>query len=268
MKSLDAYWPLAGDDKVRIAMLAALQLVRGPRFFEWHDNFAVENLARYRAEGRFAPKPGIGAAEEEIHRATLERATGSTDRLIAMLRLTAKMASALGSMNWSLLGFDSPVLATSDHPVAAWPPSATGRPAQVALVQQIGVGNVLEFRYPVSPTAAVLMTWRDRADGDRSLVGKTHHAENLNAFTIVQAEMQWFYKAGARRPRQRSGDWLPLAPELIPGYSIYEAAYCQRRQRILADLNSRVGERIEESLEARIHHIPHARESKPSRSAA
>ena len=138
--------------------------------------------------------------------------------------MTAKMASALGSMNWSLIRFGSPALATSDHPVAVWPPSAAGRPAQVTLVQEIGVGNVLEIRFPVSPGAAILMTWRERPDDHEPLDGKTHHAENLNAFTIAQAVKQWFYKLGARRPRQPSGIWLPLAPELLPGYSIYEAA--------------------------------------------
>jgi len=86
------------------------------------------------------------------------------------------------------------------------------------------------------------------------------HAENLNAFTIAEAEKQWFYLSEARRPRQRSGTWPPLAPELLPGYSIHEAAYCQRRQRILPDLQGRAGERIEESLEAVIHHILHERE--------
>lgn len=123
------------------------------------------------------------------------------------------------------------------------------------------MGNVLEIRFPVSPGAAILMTWRERPDDHEPLDGKTHHAENLNAFTIAQAVKQWFYKLGARRPRQRSGNWLPLAPELLPGYSIYEAAHCQRRQRILADLQGRVGEQIEQSLEAVIHHIPFAGET-------
>ena len=223
----------------------------------------MENLERYREEGRFAPKPGVDASEEEIHRATLDTFSGSNERLMTMVRLTVKMASAVGSMNWSLVRFDAPVLATSDHPVAVWPPSAAGRPAQVTLVQEVGVCNVLEIRFPVSPTAAILMTWRDPADAPELLHGKTHHADSLNAFTIAQAEKQWFYQAGANRPPQRSGTWLPLAPELLPRYSIYEAAYCQRRQRILADLQGRVGERMEQSLEAVIHHVPHEGEAVP-----
>jgi hypothetical protein len=89
----------------------------------------------------------------------------------------------------------------------------------------------------------------------------SRHADNLNVFTIAEAEKQWFYLPGARRPRQRSGSWMPLAPELLPGgYSIREAAYCQRRQDIIADLNGRLGEAMEQSLRAEIRHIPGRRD--------
>ena len=256
LRELASRWPLPGDDKMHLAMLIGLQLVRGPRSFAWHDDFAVQNLARYREEGGFIPEPGVDATEEQIHRATLEEITGSTYRLTSMLRLTAKMASCFGSMNWSLIRFDSPVIATSDHPVVVWPASEAGRSVQPTVAQEVGIGNIFELRLPVSPRAAILMTWRDRPDPADPIAGRTHHAENLNAFTIAEAEKQWFYRPGARRPRQRESRWMPLAPELVTGYSIVEADHCQRRRDVLADMQGRVGEIIEESLRAEIRHIP------------
>jgi hypothetical protein len=163
-------------------------------------------------------------------------------------------------MSWSLVEFGSPVVATADHPVVVWPPSDQGRPAEPVVASKVGIGNLLEVRFPVGPTTTVLMTWRDQPDPPNPISGKTHHAENLNAFTIAEAEKQWFHKPGTRRPRQRSGNWMPLSLELIPGYSIREAAYSDRRQRIIAALNDRLGEAIEKSLRAEIRHIPGARD--------
>lgn len=257
LRELETRWPLTGDDKLAMAMLIALQLVRGPKFFDWHDQFTSENLSRYRDEGQFAPGPGVEASEEQIYEATLEQMLGSTERLMTMLRVTAKMASCVGSMTWSLIRFERPVLATSDHPVVVWPASETGRPAEPAVPGKIGVGNFFEVRFPVNPWAALLMAWRDRPDTMAPIAGKTHHADNLNAFTIAEAEHQWFYRPGSRRPRRRTGPWLPLAPELLLDYSIREAAGCRRRRDILADMQGRVGEEMEQSLRAEIRHIPY-----------
>lgn len=263
LRDLETRWPLAGDEKLAVAMLVALQLVRGPKFFDWHDEFATEHMARYREEGRFIPDPEIEASEEEIYRATLEHVRGSTHRLVEMLRLTAKIASCFGSMTWSLVRFESPALATCDHPVVVWPASDAGRPVQPTVATNIGIGNIFEVRFPISPWAAILMTWQDRRDPREPIPGRTHHADNLNAFTIVEAEKQWFYRPGARQPRKRAGTWMPLAPELLPGYSIREAAYCNRRREIVGELQGRLGEAIDQSLRAEIRHIPHEDETGP-----
>jgi Protein of unknown function (DUF4238) len=159
--------------------------------------------------------------------------------------------------------FDSPVLATCDHPVVVWPASDAGRPVQPTVAAKIGIGNLFEVRFPIGPQAAILMTWQDRRDPREPVRGKTHHADNLNAFTIVEAERQWFYRPGSRRPRKRAGAWMPLAPELLPGYSIPEAAYCRRRREIVGELQGRLGEAIDKSLRAEIRHIPHENEAEP-----
>lgn len=56
-----------------------------------------------------------------------------------------------------------------------------------------GLINLLEVRAPVSPTAAILLTWLDQADDvDEPVQGGRREARNINAFTIAQAEKQWF----------------------------------------------------------------------------
>lgn len=99
------------------------------------------------------------------------------------------------------------------------------------------------------------MVWRDLPDPPAPVPAKSHHADNLNAFTLVEAEKQWFYHPGSRRPRERSAAWLPLATELLPGYSLFEAAHCHRRQEIVAALNGRLGEAMDQSLRAEIRHL-------------
>jgi hypothetical protein len=252
-------WPLSGDDKVAFALFVGLQLVRGPRWFGWQDNFTVENLTKYRQEGRFAPEPGQDASEEEIFRANLEHfQKGSTESMMTMLRLAAKIGSCIGSMNWTLLQFGPPVLAASDHPVVVWPATEAGRKAEPTEAGKIGVANLLEVRFPISPSSAIVMCWRDRPDTREPIAGHRLQADNLNAFTIAEAEEQWFYQPGARRPRKRSGHWLPLAPELAPGYSVLAAARSQVRQRVYADLQARLGDtNTPFSRLAQIHYQPH-----------
>lgn len=47
----------------------------------------------------------------------------NNERLTQMLHPVENIASVLGSMQWSLLTFDGPVLATADEPVTVWPRS-------------------------------------------------------------------------------------------------------------------------------------------------
>ena len=74
-----------------------------------------------------------------------------------------------------------------------------------------GVLETLEIRVPVSPRQAILMTWRDDADDADCVVrGRRDHTANLNAFTVAQAERQWFHQPGASTPIA-SGRLLPFA---------------------------------------------------------
>lgn len=90
------------------------------------------------AGGRPQPRHG-DASEEEIFQANLDHLRASTQTLMGMLQLGAKVGCAVGSMCWTLIEFARPVLATCDHPVVVWPMSDGGRPAQSVVPGEVGV---------------------------------------------------------------------------------------------------------------------------------
>lgn len=253
LKDVIGAWPFSSDDKLAMALFLGLQLVRVPRWMNWHNDFWRAGIEDWRREGMFEPRPDqLPATEEEIYQANVAHFLGSTNRLVRMLQLAAKAASALGSMCWGLVEFPQPLLATSDHPVVAWPSTTVGREPEAAVPGTTGLLNFLEVRVPLTPSLALLMSWRDMPDDPVPLVGKRHHAENLNAFTVAEAEKQWFYLPGSR-PRYSSGKWLPLSPELYPGYTPARAARGHLRSLASADLQARMGD---DSRKAEINYLP------------
>lgn len=263
LRELRERWPLSGDDKLILAQFIGIQLVRGPRWFAWHDEFTVKNISEYRAGGAFEPKPHQeGVTEEEIFQANLDFFLNTTQTLMKMAQLGAKIGCAVGSMCWTLVEFAHPVFATSDHPVVVWPMTDAGRPVQSAVPGEVGVRNFLEVRLPISPRQALLMTWRDLPDDPKPVSGKAHHADNLNAFTVAEAEEQWFFLPGSQRPRIRGGTWLPLSAELVHGYSTSAAVSSQLYQTVIGDLQARTGDG---SLKVEIHYAPQSKRTKLAR---
>jgi hypothetical protein len=59
---------------------------------------------------------------------------GSTQRNLSMLVLSNRMTDVLASMHWTLIKFDQPVLALSDHPVVVWPINRASRAATAEIV--------------------------------------------------------------------------------------------------------------------------------------
>jgi hypothetical protein len=260
LRELHKRWPLSGEDKLALAKFIGIQIVRGPRWFDWHDEFTMENISRYRANGAFEPEPHQrGISEEQIFQANLDFFRGSTQKLVTMARLGAKIGCAVGSMCWTLIEFDRSVLATSDHPIVVWPMTDRSRSVQSATPGDVGVRNFLEVRLPISPARALLMTWRDLPDDPKPVLGKSHHADNLNAFTVAEAEKQWFFLPETQRPRIREGKWLPLSAEFVQGYSASAATSTQLYQTVINDLQGRVGD---ESLEVEIRYLPQSARKK------
>ena len=79
---------------------------------------------------------------------------------MTMLTSSVKLATLFAHMRWQILRFDGCLLAYSDHPVVVWPMDVT-RSAPFAR-QGLGPLTALEIRVPISPSAAILMTWVDR----------------------------------------------------------------------------------------------------------
>ncbi len=252
LQGMRARWPLSAEEKLRVATYVGVQLVRGPRWFEYHDAFTRDAFLEPLERGDFRAKATEhGVTEREVYDAHVKSLTDDTPRLLTMLTTGAKAGSAIGSMTWCLLSLDAPCLALADHPVTAWPIAQGGRFPQRVDPGTTGLINFLEVRLPVAPDLALLMCWGDRPDPPTPLRGATHHAQNVNAFSMAEAERHWIH-----RPRTRvkggAGPWLPISTELLGGYSLFTARDSAMRQMVSEDLNARLGD---ESRKVSIRYI-------------
>jgi hypothetical protein len=66
---------------------------------------------------------------------------------------------------------------------------------------------------------------------------------NLNAFTIANADRQWFTRPGARAPRA-AGKIQPLSPTLVRGYTAELATVSERRAQVRAHVQEKTGREI------------------------
>jgi len=233
LRSFDERWPPPTADKLQLATLFALQHLRTPR---WKNNYERRTQGFLEEYDRENPTT-LSPEELEAHNSEL---TSSTHRLVMMISTGATTAGIFASMHWTLIEFQSPLIATSDHPVVLWP-GWESRSPHASEVTQIGLLECIEIRIPLSPTRSLLMTWTDIPDDEHGRVrGTRDHASNLNAFTVASAERQWFYRPGTSPPRA-SGSLRPLSPELVPGYSALAAAQSDRRERVSAIANQKIG---------------------------
>jgi hypothetical protein len=234
LRAIDDLWPLDGGRKAVLAELFGYQLVRGPRWVEWHEHHVRERMAEYRQL--------VSPTSDEFE-ANQRNLLSDTYRLTKMLDLGMRLASILGSMHWSLVEFATPILATSDHPVDVWPAHAASRLPQGSASE--GVLNALEVRVPLSPAAAVLMAWLDEPDATTPrLRGARHHAGSLNAFTVANADREWFHLPETTPPVASGGLLLPLSPELIVGYGADAVERSHRRAQVSEWLDSTKGQML------------------------
>lgn len=233
LRELRERWPFSTQEKATLAQLFGYQLIRGPR---WKESY--EALTRsFVHEQRNAewPTNDVPDAVEKLGQHLLS----STAQHTRMLGMGFKVASSLGSMHWTLIEFNSPLLATSDHPVVPWPIGDASRSPQPTPMNA-GILETLEIRVPVSPWLAVTMTWIDDVDREQPIAGTRQHAANLNAFTVAQAEMQWFYRPGSKPP-VASGRLLALSPQLLTGYDQHAACTSRRRSATSGIIQKRIG---------------------------
>lgn len=238
---LDQLWPLDGAEKVEVAKLFALQLLRVPAWMDWHDAQTDKNLTERTEQDFFSqggvllPQTLVRRMAKDVHR----NVTSDRFRLQRMLALMPKVASMFASMHWVLLEFDEPVLATSDQPVVVWPlddPLRTPGPADPQ-----GLVESLEVRVPLAPDKALVMTWHDPETLDVRAAGTHDQAARLNAFTIAAADSQWFHVPGVEI-EQRSGKQGPVSLS-IPGldYGFTMAQRSKRRSELNAWVQQHLG---------------------------
>jgi hypothetical protein len=214
-----------------LAQFFAVQMVRGPRFFERRAGIVRDTL---EAAGSEAFKPeALAAFDGEVEVATERAIAGFADptmRFRTMLAYGIKIGTILAHMRWQVLRFRKPLVAYSDHPVVLWPLLVSAalpfdRP-------ELGPLNALEIRIPLAPDSALLATWVDLEESSRVNAPPLAAAE-LNAFTIGQSERQWMHTPG-HEPPVADGPLLPLTRMFEPRYDVAAALRSDRRARAAA----------------------------------
>lgn len=240
LSNLEAAWPLSREDKTTLAELFAYQAVRGPSWKAWYQGFAQATIAKKRRDPVHELQSGILVPLTERHIQDLEaHLLSDTQRLIRMMMSGQKRISIFGSMTWDLIKFDEPLLVISDHPIVEVPLKAGSRMPEVS--HGHGALNVLEVRVPIAPDLALLMTWKDPPDSRQVLPGNRQHADNINAFTVAQAERQWLWRPGTT-PARGHGPFAPLSAELCPGYTALRGEASVVRKKVAELMNARLGE--------------------------
>jgi hypothetical protein len=234
-------WPLARAEKNDLAEFFAAQHVRGPRWFDHHSKFLDRQIEKWR-DGRDLEGLSRQPTDSELGHAK-EVLGSDTQALIQMLSLIPKVKTLFASMHWTLLRFGGLALALSDHPVVSWPLGERARPPEAG-TYATGLLKTLEWAVPVSSQSAIVMSWIDDEDVKEPIAGAQHHARTLNSFVVAQAGPQWFHHPGAR-PKRASGPLTPLTPQLHRGYSVAQAEKSERRARVSAILNAKIGSRLD-----------------------
>lgn len=237
--ALTRAWPPTLATKGALAELFAFQIVRGPRWKEWHREFLARSMEERRRDPTITRESGLVVPISAKDLDALESELASdTQWLRRMMSVTPKLITLLGSMTWDLLTFDRDVLVLSDHPVVEWPLGDDMRAPQV--FTDHGLANVLEVRLPLTPRALLLMTWRDEEDGTVHECGDDI-AANANAFFVAHAERQYMYVAGTVPPCGR-GPFPALSVRLNRGYGSRTAEISDVRRRALESVNARAGD--------------------------
>jgi hypothetical protein len=154
-----------------------------------------------------------------------------------MIAFSKKATTVFGSMCWTLVEFRRPLLCTSDQPMVLWPLAYRAMPPQ-PIGAGVGLVETLEVRLPVTPHHAVLLSWSlDPSDEGGRVAGKSHHASNINAFTVANADRDWCHVPGDSVPRA-TGLLRPISTELLRGYDASIATGSSHRAQVAATVTA------------------------------
>ena len=231
--------PLTVERKGGLAQLFGVQMMRGPAFFEQHEEIHRSVLEGVQPSdlkrGHLAAVGGdLDLAREQV----IDVYLAATSRFVTMLQYAVKVAGILSLMRWQVLRFDGPLLAYSDHPVVLWPMNVERtRPFSR---QGLGPLTMMEIRVPIAPDAAILMNWIDRSDEIGIPMDRSAAAE-FNAFTIAQADKEWMHQPGSE-PEIADGVFSPLSRLIDPSYD-YPAAERSVRRAYADKVRKRMAKR-------------------------
>jgi hypothetical protein len=218
--------PITFERKGAVAQLLGVQILRGPAFFEQREEL-LRPIIDALQPADFKPEALTAAGGDPVvaRRQLASTYLGSTWRFMTMLQRSMKMATLLAHMRWQIVRFDDPELVYSDHPVVVWPLDI----ARSAPLERQGFAplGALEIRVPISPRAAIVMTWSDKSD-DGNVPLSSSAAVELNAFTVAQADRQWMHQPGAE-PSVGTGIFAPISRLKDPSYNRAAAMASRRR---------------------------------------
>lgn len=254
LERLSQSWPPTDQDRLDIAKLVAVHMVRNPAFVEATMSASgtaiSENLDEYREQLT------EGQTQELI-----AHLTGEVFRIDHMFDLVPKHASLIASMHWTLLEFPVPLLATSDQPVTVVPLLADGATARVLAMPPTGFVMTEEIRFALDPRHALVFTWVNDIDAERPVLADDDFAAELNRSVIAQADREWFHHPDRRATRLKRDDpnvevCSSIGHQLIPEYSSSYAVESPRRLHTIKLINRMVEEQItDEFYVARVRRI-------------
>jgi hypothetical protein len=231
LRRIESGWPLERGsgylDRLSVAGLVAVHMVRNPSFRHYLDRLRVANVERTIAEGTLC---GPEAEEKFIAESSSEKFA-----VEHFLSLIPKTASLIASAHWTLIEFPDRLLATSDQPVTIVPILPDGMRAPVDAAPRGGILFAEEFRFPIDPKHALLFTWAEGRDTPVVPTGSDDLAAELNRAVISQADREWFHHP-QRRPTtlplsgMPTGNCVPVARRLMTWYGPKAAAESLRRR--------------------------------------
>ncbi len=231
LRRIESGWPLERGsgylDRLSVAGLVAVHMVRNPSFRHYLDRLRVANVERTLAEGTLG---GPEAEEKFIAESSSERFA-----VEHFLSLIPKTASLIASAHWTLVEFPDRLLATSDQPVTIVPILPDGMRAPVDAAPRGGILFAEEFRFPIDPKHALLFTWAEGRDTPVVPTGSDDLAAELNRAVVSQADREWFHHP-QRRPTTLplsgvpTGSCVPVARRLMTWYGPKAAAESLRRR--------------------------------------
>jgi hypothetical protein len=228
-------WPLNRNDRGVIAQFLALHVLRTRAFPTWFTGVRDSSLAQLQEHFQ---------SRDEYEAFKRQRLT-DRERAVRLISLINKLSSVFGSMHWTLLHFDEPLLITSDQPVAPVPLLTPGVIEPFAAIPRGGWLDTLEVRCPLTPHLALLATWHMGPEVE-PIAGTWQDAVNLNLSSKAQATKQ-FVQTPEREPAMPPAIFAqPLPPiivlisiQILSGYTLDAATRSLRRgqtSKIVTDL--------------------------------